>query len=192
MSTTTVYPVASSGPDDDVYTARYPHTSDPSGKTLRESGRKILNMAKPKTVPKKYIRTAEGTRPRTRTKVRKEKLAKIRAARESAFMEGGAGSGRRSNLGLSAYGGKEHSTAARGHLKIAETLERHGKKEGADAHYEAAKLHSKASAAHKKAEAASMIDGRVGSRTGAEADDASTKAHQASIKANAYSYLVPR
>lgn len=94
MSTTTVYPVASSGPDDDVYTARYPHTSDPSGKTLRESGRKILNMAKPKTVPKKYIRTAEGTRPRTRTKVRKEKLAKIRAARESAFMEGGPGSGR--------------------------------------------------------------------------------------------------
>lgn len=94
MSTTTVYPVASSGPDDDVYTARYPHTSDPSGKTLRESGRKILNMAKPKTVPKKYIRTAEGTRPRTRTKVKKEKLAKIRAARESAFMEGGAGSGR--------------------------------------------------------------------------------------------------
>jgi hypothetical protein len=89
-----IYPVASSGPDDDVYTVGYPDTSDPSGKTLRESGRKILNMAKPKTVPKKFIKTAEGTRPRMRTRIKKGKIDKIRAARESAFLSEVAPPGR--------------------------------------------------------------------------------------------------
>lgn len=69
MSTTTLFPCSNSGPDDDEYGPEFPaSTGRGMLRQLREA--QGLNFAKPKTVPKKFIKSAEGSTTKKSVKVK--------------------------------------------------------------------------------------------------------------------------
>lgn len=66
---TTLYPCSNSGPDDDQYGPKFP-ASTGRGMLMQLREAQGLNFAKPKTVPKKFIKRAEGSSTKKSVKVK--------------------------------------------------------------------------------------------------------------------------